>query len=335
MSPSGHSASLDADRPKLRGGALTMTETLGQSIANIAPTFTPALNIAVVAGLAGVGSWISYLIATIGLLFVGASIGTLAQRHPLSGSYFVYIGRTLGPLAGMLAGWAMICAYLFAAVAVALAMSIFLGDFLTAFGLGVYMPPSWMVTIALSAIVLAAAYRDIKLSSRIGLVLEGISIAIIVGIIAIVVARRGTVIDPVQFSDKVQFGGVMSSLAFAVFSFVGFESAATLAKETRNPGRAIPVAILVSAGAVGIFFTVMAYFMVLGAARSRRHAGQFGVAVRRHDRGRGPAMGGRDRVFRCADQRLRVRARLRQRRLAHDLLDGPLPLHPRRPRPRA
>jgi amino acid transporter len=62
----------------------------------------------------------------------------------------------------------------------------------------------------------------------------------------------------------VKLGGVMSSLAFAVFSFVGFESAATLAKETRNPERTIPLAVLVSAGAVGIFFTVMAYLMVMG-----------------------------------------------------------------------
>jgi amino acid transporter len=56
----------------------------------------------------------------------------------------------------------------------------------------------------------------------------------------------------------------MSSLTFAVFSFVGFESAATLAKETRNPERTLPLAILLSAGMVGLFFTAMAYLMVMG-----------------------------------------------------------------------
>ena len=252
------------DRPRLRRGTLTLMETLGQSVANIAPTLTPALNISVVAALAGVGSWIGYLISTVGLLFVGASIATLARRHPLSGSYFVYIGRTLGPMAGMLSGWAMIAAYLVTAVAVALGMSIFLGNFLAALGLSDFMPPSYVVTIALCAVVLYAAWHDIKLSSRIGLVLEAVSIAIIIGIVALVTARHGTLIDPVQFSDKVQFGTVMSSLAFAVFSFVGFESAATLAKETRNPERSIPTAILVSCGVVGIFFTIMAYLMVMG-----------------------------------------------------------------------
>jgi amino acid transporter len=253
-----------ADQPQLKRGTLTVMESLGQSVANIAPTLTPALNIAVVAGLAGVGSWISYLISTIGLLFVGASIATLARRHPLSGSYFVYIGRTLGPMAGMLSGWAMIGAYLVTAVAVTLSMSIFLHNFLVACDQASLMPPSWLVTIAVLAVVLLAVYRDIKLSSRIGLLLEAVSITIIIGLIALLVDRHGTVIDPVQISDKVKLGSVMSSLTFAVFSFVGFESAATLAKETRNPERTIPLAVLLSAGVVGLFFTVMAYLMVMG-----------------------------------------------------------------------
>jgi amino acid transporter len=261
---SASSPAIATARPHLRRGTLTLMETLGQSVANIAPTLTPALNVAVVVSLAGVGSWISYLISTIGLLFVSASIATLARRHPLSGSYFVYIGRTFGPLAGMLSGWAMIAAYLFTAIAVTLGMSIFLDNFLTTIGLAAYQPPSWLVTIAVSAVVLLAAYRDIKLSSRIGLLLEVVSITIIVGIMAIFVDRHGTVVDSVQISDKVKLGGVMSSLAFAVFSFVGFESAATLAKETRNPERTIPLVIIASVGVVGLFFTVMAYLMVMG-----------------------------------------------------------------------
>ncbi|WP_165359351.1 hypothetical protein [Lichenibacterium minor] len=40
-------------RAGLRHGTLTPLETLSQSIANIAPTLTPAINITVVAGLAG------------------------------------------------------------------------------------------------------------------------------------------------------------------------------------------------------------------------------------------------------------------------------------------
>src|ERR1700681_1191721 len=131
----------DKPTPRLRTGALNLIETVGQSLAAIAPTLTPALNISIVAGLAGLGCWMSYFIGTLGVVIVAASVGVLASRHPEAGSYFVYIGRSFGPFAGALAGWSMISAYMFTAVAVALSFAIFLGDFLAAFGVKLDMLP--------------------------------------------------------------------------------------------------------------------------------------------------------------------------------------------------
>jgi amino acid transporter len=251
--------------PRLRHATLSQLESLGQSIANIAPTLTPAINVAVVAKLAGAGSWLSFVIATVGMMVVAANIGALARRHPQSGSYFIYIGRTFGPFAGALAGWAMIAAYVFTAVAVTLSFTIFVGNVLHAVGLDALTPPAWLLMVAFVAIVWFAGYRDIQLSSRLALVLEGVSVGIIVVVIALVVARHGGVVDPTQLAvARLPFGGITASLPFAVFCFVGFESAATLAKETRDPHIAVPRAIMVSAAGVGLFFTVMTYLMVLG-----------------------------------------------------------------------
>ena len=75
----------------------------------------------------------AYFIGTIGVVIVAASVGILAARHPEAGAYFVYIGRTFGPFAGAMAGWAMVSAYLFTAVAVTLSFAIFLGNFLSVF----------------------------------------------------------------------------------------------------------------------------------------------------------------------------------------------------------
>ena len=172
---------------QLKHGALSLPETIGQSIANIAPTLTPALNISVVAGLAGIDSWLSYAIATVGCVFVGASIATLARRHPEAGSYFVYIGRNFGPMAGALAGWAMILAYLTTAVAVVFGFPLFLGNFLAVFHITLSFGELLGFTIAFLALVTYGAFRDIQVSSRVGLVLETISIGIIIIITAIVV----------------------------------------------------------------------------------------------------------------------------------------------------
>ncbi|MDE8349139.1 MAG: APC family permease [Acidocella sp.] len=253
------------DTGQLRHGVLSLPETIGQSIANIAPTLTPALNITVVAGIAGVGSWLSYLIATVGCVFVGASISSLAKRHPEAGSYFVYIGRTFGPVTGALAGWTMILAYLATAMAVVFGFPLFLGNFLGVFHITLSMPELVLFSLAFIGLIAYAAYRDIQLSSRLALVLETISIGIIIIITAMVVGKHGTIYDPTQLNiSKLPFGGVASAMAFAVFSFVGFESSATLAKESGNPQRNIPIAVVGSAAVAGLFFTIITYFMVLG-----------------------------------------------------------------------
>jgi amino acid transporter len=249
---------------QLRQGVLSLPETIGQSIANIAPTLTPALNISVVVGIAGAGSWLSYLIATVGCVFVGGCIATLAKRHPEAGSYFVYIGRNFGPVAGAMGGWFMILAYLACAIAVVTQFPLLFTAFLAALGTSLSTPKLTMFSVIFLGLVVQAAYRDIKLSSRLGLILEITSVSIIVLILALVVGRHGTVVDPAQLNiRKLHFGGVMSAMAFAVFSFVGFESSATLAKESTNPQKNVPFAVVGSVALAGTFFTLIAYFMVM------------------------------------------------------------------------
>jgi amino acid transporter len=256
-----------SDEPavQLRSGALGLVEVVGQSLAAIAPTLTPALNISVVAGLAGIGCWMAYFIGTLGVVVVAASVGILAARHPEAGAYFVYIGRTFGPFAGALAGWAMVSAYLFTAVAVTLSFTIFLGNLLGVAGVRLGMLPMAAAALLFVAAVTFAAYRDVKLSSRAGLVLELLSIVIILVITVLFVRVQGTVVDRAQLDlSSFKYGGVFSALPFVIFSFVGFESSATLAKESANPRKNIPLAVIGCGAFAGLFFTLMAYCMVLG-----------------------------------------------------------------------
>ncbi len=271
---------------RLRSNALGLIETIGQSLAAISPTLTPALNITVVAGLAGLGCWLSYFIGTVGVVIVAASVGVLAARHREAGSYFVYVGRTFGPFAGALAGWAMISAYLFTAIAVSLSFAILLGNLIGALGAHASGVPLSAAMLVFIALVTFAAYRDIRLSSRVGLVLEVISVAIIIAITFLFVRAQATVVDPPQLAiASFKFGALFSALPFVIFSFVGFESAATLAKETSHPRRDIPLAVMGCAAFAGLFFTVTAYFMVFGmghdTAAMGRSSNPFGEVAAR------------------------------------------------------
>jgi amino acid transporter len=154
---------------------------------------------------------------------------------------------------------------MFTAVAVALSFAIFLGNFLGAFGIELGMLPMVAVMLVFVAAVTYGAYTDVKMSSRAGLVLEVISIAIIVLITVLFVRVRGTVIDRPQLQIAAfNYGAVFSALPFVIFSFVGFESSATLAKESANPRKNIPLAVIGCGAFAGIFFTFIAYFMVFG-----------------------------------------------------------------------
>src|ERR1700704_272707 len=92
-------------RTELRKDSLSFLEALGQSVANLSPTLTPAVAVTVVAAMAGTASWLVYLLATISLVIVGINIGKLASKISAAGSFFIYVSRTLGPFWGMLCGW--------------------------------------------------------------------------------------------------------------------------------------------------------------------------------------------------------------------------------------
>ncbi|WP_374545698.1 APC family permease [Rhodoblastus sp.] len=249
---------------ELRKDSLSFIETLGQSVANVSPTLTPALSIAVVAGTAGTGSWFVYLLATISMLVVGYSVGRLAQKIPSAGSFFLYVSRTLGPSWGMLSGWSMLAAYLTTAMALTVATSIFIKTMLTSLGV-TFVPPMLLLYGLVSALAWFLSSRDIRMSSRIGLSLEAISVAIIFVVCLGVLYKFGFKADMKQITmEGLAPSAVPQAIVFGIFAFVGFESAATLAKETRDPGATIPRAINWTAISAGLFFVFTTYVITMG-----------------------------------------------------------------------
>ncbi len=246
----------------LRSQSLGFLEAIGQSLANISPTLTPALNIGAVVALAGQASWLVYGIATIALLLVGMNISALASRFSAAGSFFVFISQAMGPMSGGMAGWALVAAYVGTAMALLGGLAIFVNNALVPAGLTLPIPVIYVISAAL---VWYLAYRDIKLSSRISLAVEAVSITVISVLILTVFGRH--VSPPLIHAQLTLVGangkGMSEAIVLAIFSFVGFESAATLGKETRDPLKNIPRAIMYSMIGAGVFFMVMAFALMI------------------------------------------------------------------------
>lgn len=248
---------------QLRSDSLSFVEAIGQSVANVSPTLTPAIAVAVVVGTAGMASWLVYVLATISLVVVGYNIGKLAGKISAAGSFFIYISRGLNPAAGMLAGWAMLAAYVFTAMALTAATALFVQSLITAFG-GPTVP-SYVLFAGISLLVYLFAVRDIRFSSRLGLGLEVLSLLIIALVCFLSWKAHGFALDPAQNALKgAKFSSVAQSIVFGIFSYVGFESAATLGKETRNPKETLPRAIILTPILAGLVFIVTTYLIVQG-----------------------------------------------------------------------
>ena len=126
-------------------------------------------------------------------------------------------------------------------------------------------PPTLMLYALVSFLAWFLSSRDIRISSLIGLSLEGISVVIIMVVCVMVLIRYGFKLDMKQITmEGLAPSAVPQAIVFGIFAFVGFESAATLAKETRDPEITIPRAINWTAIAAGLFFVFTTYVITAG-----------------------------------------------------------------------
>ncbi|HEX4643693.1 MAG TPA: APC family permease, partial [Candidatus Acidoferrales bacterium] len=247
----------------LRGEVLSPMETLAQSVSTIAPTSTPAATIPLVAALAGNGTWLAYLLAVAAILLVAWCISRFAKFSASPGSLYTYASMILPPWLAAIAAWSLLLAY------VATGSSVIGGFYHFANLLFVNILGHGLSGAALALVVtgvsVAIAWRDVKISARLMLWIEAVSLLLIVAVVLLVLFQHGPHLDSSQLHlSAMTGGGLRLGLVLALFSFVGFESATTLGAEAREPLKTIPRVVIESAVIVGVLFIVAAYSEVLG-----------------------------------------------------------------------
>jgi amino acid transporter len=247
----------------LRREALSPLETLAQSISTIAPTATPVATIPLVCALAGNGTWLAYVLATAAILLVAWCVGRFARYSSSPGSLYSYASMILPRWLGAVAGWSLFLAYVGTGASV-LAGFFYYANFLLRDLIHHEVSALLLCVIAI-AISMWTAWRDVKISARVMLWIEAVSVSSIVVVVILVLARRGLHADFEQVHLRGMTGsGLRLGLVLALFSFVGFESATTLGAEARDPLKTIPRAVLQSSMLGGVFFAICAYSEVLG-----------------------------------------------------------------------
>jgi amino acid transporter len=240
----------------LRRNILSMPEVLTQSVANAAPSAAVSVLPAIAFIYAGNGAWLTFVIATVSMVLIGYSVSIFARRFASAGSFYVYNTKALGSAGGFASGWTLVFGYVFTAMATTCGVAIYLGAFLTQIGLPGGTTGAILLMIAIDvAVATWFAYRSIGLSARMSLVLEAVSMTIILVLFVIVFVRKGISTDVLSLKGMPS-AGIGPGIVIAIFAFVGFESAASLGLEAKNPYRTVPQSVIISAVLVGVFYII-------------------------------------------------------------------------------
>ena len=240
-------------------------EVLAQSIAAIAPSAVMATGPALVVLSAGNGTWLSYGLAMVLVLLIGLCVVQYGTHVASTGSLYSYVANSLGPGSAVTAGFGLVLGYVFIAIVGVVGVGIYGASLLDGVGINATSRPAQVLLFALAAAAAAGFARaGIKLSTRLGLVLEVVSISAIVVLIAFVFGRQGVSDGAQTHLTGAPSNGITFGVVLATLGFVGFESSAALGAEAKDPARAIPRAVLTSAFFVGVMYIVAAYATIKG-----------------------------------------------------------------------
>lgn len=215
---------------------------------------------------AGPSFWWNFLIVFGGQLLVAMVFAELVSRWPIEGSIYQWSRRLLGSAYGWMAGWI----YMWTLVVAMAAVSIFSAGFVAnVFG--------WEVTPgeqAVIAFVILVFGTVANMTGRIVLkvLMTGSIIAEVVGSLGLglwlILFHQEN--DLSVLTDGFSIDGYLAlsgpfliAMAFVGWSFVGFESAGSIAEEVHHPRRNLPKAVIFSISfiAVVVMFSALAIIL--------------------------------------------------------------------------
>jgi basic amino acid/polyamine antiporter, APA family len=241
----------------------------------------------VAANQAGPAITLSLLIAAFGSMLAALCYAEFAAFLPVPGSAYRYTYATLGEALAWFIGWNLLLEYAISASTVAVSWSAYVVSLLE--DAHIHLPamlinaplgldahdhlvrtgalvnlPAMLIVVAMT-VVLYVGVRETAGANTIMVTLK-------VAIIVIVVIAGLKYVDPANFRPYIpanagsfgHFGwtGVLQGAGIIFFSYVGFDTASTMALEARNPQRDLPLGILGALAISAVLYVAMASVLI-------------------------------------------------------------------------
>lgn len=205
--------------------------------------------------------WLPLLIALVIALLTAGTYAELITKYPHAGGAARYVDRAFGiPYLSFLVGFLMMASGITTAASLANA---FAGDYFAA----LVDVPAIPVAIAFVVVLTLINLRGVRESLTANLVASVIEVSgLVIVIVVAAVAFGGGTGDAsrlLEFSPEVPpLQGAFAASIIAFFSFLGFEAAANMAEEVKNPSRTYPRALFGALCTAAVVYLLIA----LGAA---------------------------------------------------------------------
>lgn len=226
--------------------SLNAVEVLAQSVANIAPSSFIAFGPAAMVAVAGYGAWLSFIIGSAGVFAIAFCINVFARRRASVGSLYSLSRLSVGPTPAYTTGWSLLIGVITITAGSLAAAGFFVSGLGGSIGIQDLGDAGWQVVIdiVLVAVALFLTITSVRRAAIVSACLEVLSVVFLIVVFGAVYVKTGHVFDSRQLSLKgVTVNGVFEGVVLAVLGFIGFESAAALGEEARDPARAVPRAI--------------------------------------------------------------------------------------------
>src|SRR5437763_5993916 len=253
---------------RLRVHSIGLPQVLFQSITHMAPAAAVAYSIYISYAVFCLKKKKSVLLALVACLCAAVAIGQLAKLEPSAGGLYTYAARSLGPWAGFNVAWLFILFEPLVAPFLYLEFGWAMREVMSSEAGWHYTGQWWIWVLVMAAIVYLLTYRDIRISTTAGVILGAFEIGIF-GALALwmMLSNTGDLnLQPFNPNHAAgDWSGVFRGMVFAILAFIGFEAAAPLGEEAKNPRRTVPIAVVGSALAIGLFYILCSYAWGFGA----------------------------------------------------------------------
>lgn len=261
---------VDGEIGRLSMGALTTSDVVTASLANVAPAMSFMFSFAVIEGGAGVASGITIALVAVAIALHANSISQMSKKLPSSGSYITYIGKTFGPVAGTASAVLVAFGYIVSTAGLMAVVGGWTDVILRRF---FHFEIPWqLLTVLFVAGFGLLMLKGVKISTRwlvMGFFFELGAILVITGL-AIVkyhafISTPSHALAPFNPADlKGGIAGIGLGFPIAIWMFTGVGNSMGLAEDTANPRKVIPRSIFIALGFASVIYLLLTWVTTIG-----------------------------------------------------------------------